>query len=79
MKVNLDKINRINELASKAKTVGLTEAEKEEQAKLRREYIDAYKASLRAQLHSIKIVDLNGNDVTPQKLKEEKVKRKTIH
>ncbi|WP_424565537.1 DUF896 domain-containing protein [Tepidibacillus fermentans] len=77
--MNLDKINRINELASKAKTVGLTEAEKEEQAKLRREYIDAYKASLRAQLHSIKIVDLNGNDVTPQKLKEEKVKRKTIH
>ncbi|MFV9509749.1 DUF896 domain-containing protein [Tepidibacillus sp. LV47] len=73
--MNLDKINRINELARKAKTVGLTETEKEEQAKLRREYIDAYKASLRAQLHSIKVVDLNGNDVTPQKLKEEKLKQ----
>lgn len=38
------RIDRINELAKKSRTPeGLTEEEKEEQAKLRREYIDAYK------------------------------------
>ena len=45
-----EKIARINELAKKSKTTGLTEAEKAEQQALRREYIDDMKASLRAQL-----------------------------
>lgn len=45
------KIERINELARKSKTPeGLTQEEKEEQAGLRREYIDAVKANLTAQL-----------------------------
>ena len=35
-----EKIARINELAKKSKTTGLTEAEKAEQQALRREYID---------------------------------------
>lgn len=48
------KIDRINELARKAKELGLTDAEQEEQQCLRREYIDAYKASLRAHLEHIK-------------------------
>ena len=50
-----EKIARINELAKKSKTTGLTEAEKAEQQALRREYIDDMKASLRApgqHLHS---------------------------
>ena len=42
-------IARINELARKAKTEGLTEEEKAEQAKLRREYIDSVVGNLRAQ------------------------------
>ena len=33
-----NKINRINELYKKSKTTGLTDAEKEEQQKLRTEY-----------------------------------------
>ena len=45
-----EKIKRINELARKSKAEGLTDAEKEEQQILRREYIDAFKANLRAQL-----------------------------
>ena len=45
-----EKIERINELARKKKTVGLTQAEVAEQAALRREYIDAYRASLSAVL-----------------------------
>ena len=56
--MNLD---RINELARKQRTEGLTEEEKEEQAILRKEYIEAFKASLRSQLDSIVVVDEKGN------------------
>ncbi len=55
------KIERINFLASKSKTEGLTDAEKEEQALLRREYIDSFKAGLRAQLNNTYVVDKQGN------------------
>ena len=45
------KMQCINELAKKAKSPeGLTEAEVQERALLRREYVEAVKASLRAQL-----------------------------
>lgn len=56
------KIDRINELARKSRTEeGLTEEEKAEQAVLRREYIDSYKASLIGQLENTYIVDDKGN------------------
>ncbi|MDE6897904.1 MAG: DUF896 domain-containing protein [Lawsonibacter sp.] len=45
------KIDRINQLARKAKTPeGLTAEETSERDALRREYVDAFKASLTAQL-----------------------------
>ena len=51
-------IQRINELARKSKTEsGLTEAEKEEQQLLRKQYIEAFKANLRSQLDNIEFVD----------------------
>ena len=53
-------IARINELYHKSKAEGLTDAEKEEQAKLRRAYIDAIRGNVRAQLNNIDIVDENG-------------------
>ena len=57
-----EKIDRINALARKAKTPeGLTEAELAEHAALRREYIDAVKGSLKAQLDNTYIVDEHGN------------------
>ena len=62
------KIDRINALAKKSKTEGLTEEEKQEQAVLRREYIDAVKASLCANLDNTYIVDEKGNK---RKLKQE--------
>ncbi len=43
-------IKRINELAKKSKEVGLTEEEKVEQAKLRREYIDSVLGNIKGQL-----------------------------
>ena len=51
-----EKIARINELAHKSKTTGLTEAEKAEQQALRKEYIEDMKSSLRAQLERSRIV-----------------------
>ena len=43
-------IDRINELARKSKSAGLSQEEKEEQARLRQEYIAAIRGTLRAQL-----------------------------
>ena len=55
------KIDRINELAHKAKTPeGLTEDEKREQANLRLEYINSFKASLVGQLENTYIVRPDG-------------------
>ncbi len=70
-----DKIDRINALAKKAKTVGLTDKEKEEQQELRQEYLRVFRSSMTNTLHSVKVVDPEGNDVTPEKLKNSKRKR----
>lgn len=61
-------IDRINELARKAKTVGLTEEETAERAVLRRAYIDSVVGSLRGHLDNTYFVDENGN--------KEKLKKK---
>lgn len=55
--INDQAIQRINELARKAKSVGLTDAELEERNELRRRYIHAFRTNLRQQLDSIKLVD----------------------
>lgn len=56
------KIDRINFLAKKSRTPeGLTEEERQEQAALRREYIDSFKRSLCLQLDNTYIVDEKGN------------------
>ena len=60
-------IERINELARKAKTVGLTPEENEERAKLRRAYIDSVVGDLRQQLDNTYIVDEKGHKIKLQK------------
>ena len=60
-------IDRINELARKAKTEGLTEWEEAERAALRREYIDSVLGNLRSQLDNTYIMDEKGHK---RKLKE---------
>lgn len=56
------KIDRINFLAKKSRTPeGLTEEERQEQAALRREYIDSFKRSLCMQLDNTYIVDEKEN------------------
>ena len=53
-------IERINELARKKKTVGLTASEVEEQQRLRRAYIDGFKENLKATLDQVYIERENG-------------------
>ncbi len=63
------KIDRINELAGKAKLGPLSEEELAERSALRREYIDSMKASLLGQLDNTYILRPDG---TKEKLKPKK-------
>ena len=54
------KIERINELARKKKTAGLTAEEQAEQNALRREYLDGYRENLRSMLDSIVVQEKDG-------------------
>ena len=63
-----ENILRINELSKKSKTIGLTEDEKEEQQKLRKEYVQGFKHSLTSTLENVVIMDEQGNK-TPLKKK----------
>lgn len=65
--MNQQQIDRINELARKAKTEGLTPDEEKERAVLRRAYIDSVLGNLQAQLDNTYIVDGQGHK---RKLKE---------
>lgn len=54
------KIERINLLAKKSKSEGLTEAEVAEQKALRAEYIQEWKASLTDQLDNATVLNADG-------------------
>ena len=64
-----ESIDRINELARKSKTVGLTEEEKVEQAALRKEYLADIRKSLEATLSNVYFVEEDGSQ-TPLKKKD---------
>ena len=65
------KIDRINHLARKHKTEGLTPEEEAERAALRREYIDATLGNLRQHLDITYVVDSQGNKVKLRKKGEQ--------
>ena len=71
-----EQIERINELARKSKTTGLTPEEKEEQKKLRAEYIAYVRMNLRTQLDNINIQEKDGSIVN---LGEKYGKKKKTH
>lgn len=52
-----EKIDRINELAKKSKSEGLTAEETLEQAELRKEFLADIKKDVKSQLECIEIVD----------------------
>lgn len=57
-----EKIDRINELARKKKTVGLTESELAEQAILRKEYLDGYRENLKLMLENVVVREEDGSE-----------------
>jgi len=65
-----EKLDRINELANKAKTTDLTKSEREEQKELREDYLKSIRQSFKNELGSVKIIDPEGTDVTPEKVKK---------
>ena len=62
-----EKIARINELYHKSKAEGLTEAEKTEQAVLRREYVLSIRNNLRASVDNVSILEPDGTVTKPQR------------
>ena len=64
--------DRINELSRKSKTVGLTEEEKAEQARLRDEFRAIFRRNFGLQLENTKFVDERGNEIhVPKKQKKD--------
>ena len=60
--MNMDeKIKRINELYHKSQDIGLTDEEKEEQKRLRQEYVESVRNNLKSQLDSINIQEADGS------------------
>ena len=70
MKMEFDKlVARINELAKKSRGEGLSDAEKDEQATLRKEYIAKFRQGMENTLSNVYIVDEKGNKKKVQKKK----------
>lgn len=69
-----EKLNRINFLAKKSKEEGLTDEEKKEQTDLRKEYLQNIRQSFKNQLSTVTVIDPEGTDVTPEKIKQLKNK-----
>lgn len=61
MEQSRERIERINALYHKQKTIGLSDEEKAEQAKLRQEYLDVIRKNMRANLNNISIVEKDGS------------------
>lgn len=65
-----EKIARINELTRKAKEGKLTVEEAKERTLLRKEYLESFRASFRETIENVQVIDMEGNDVTPEKIKQ---------
>jgi Uncharacterized protein conserved in bacteria len=70
MKEQEQLIAKINELAKKSKEGTITKEEEEQQAILRRKYLENFRKSFRSQIEMMKIYDKEGKEVTPNKVKE---------
>lgn len=72
-----EKLNRLNELAKKKKLGTITEEELKEQQALREEYLVTFRESMKNTIENVRVIDPNGEDVTPEKLKQIQAKRQT--
>ncbi|NKE05795.1 MULTISPECIES: DUF896 domain-containing protein [Mesobacillus] len=71
-----DILKRINELAQKKKNEGLTESEVGEMNELRQKYLDIFRGSMQELLLNTTVVDPEGADVTPKKLRTEQARNR---
>ncbi|SDM70316.1 DUF896 domain-containing protein [Lachnospira pectinoschiza] len=71
-----ERLDRINELYRKSKAEGLTTAEKEEQDKLRKEYVKIFRENLRGSLETIKIQNPDGSIIDVKERHDEKMRLK---
>lgn len=66
-------LGRINELSRKQRTIGLSIGEKLEQASLRQDYLKVIRGQVLSTIMSVSIVDEEGNDLTPDKIRKKTV------
>lgn len=71
IKLTEELLSRINELARKSRTEGLTDAEKAEQAELRQQYIKGFRQGFENTMNNVYIMDKDGN--------KKKVEKKSQH
>lgn len=69
------KMQRLNELAKKKKEGTLTATEIQDQDGLRKEYLAVFRTGMKETIENTKIIDPEGNDVTPDKVKAMRTKK----
>ena len=69
-----EKIDRINELYHKSKSVGLTAEEKMEHANLRKEYLAAIRADLQGTLNNVSVLNPDGTITDLKDVRKKKMK-----
>lgn len=65
-----EKLARISELSKKKKAGSLTTEEAREQTALRQEYLDTFRSTMRDTIEHVRVFDPNGEEVTPDKIRE---------
>lgn len=65
-----EKLARISELSKKKKAGTLNVEEAKEQTALRQEYLDTFRKTMRNTIENVRIFDPNGEEVTPEKIRE---------
>ena len=73
-----EKLSRLNELAKKKKEGTLTEEEMKEQQAFREEYLLTFRESMKNTIENMRVIDPNGDDVTPEKVKKIQEERGTV-
>lgn len=63
-------IKRINELAHKKKTVGLSKSEQAEQKSLRETYLALFRKNFRSDVEMMRVFNKAGQEVTPEKVRK---------
>lgn len=74
-----EKLARISELSKKKKAGTLTMEEAKEQTALRQEYLDTFRKTMRNTIENVRVFDPNGEEVTPDKIREKQQTKKPLN